>query len=128
MASMIKKTADPYFVKQTAKKEPSYTKFIHQLPCIITRRHFDVEGCHVSFPNRDYGHYGRARQSKAGDRWTLPMIKSLHDEQHTMDEAAFWRGQRINPHLACLIIWGLFTEFGDAAVDPATAIIMAGAF
>jgi hypothetical protein len=120
--------ADP-IPKRGAKKEPDYLGFIASLPCIIERRaDIHIEVAHLSFANRPLGHYGRAKGRKASDRWTLPLCSHQHAEQHRQNEMKFWEEKRINPHLACLVIWGLFTEAGEDAQTEVCDLIYRGSF
>jgi hypothetical protein len=128
MASRIVNQAGAFHIpKRKAMKDSTYATFLHELPCVISRSFSsDIEACHVSFANRELGHFGRGRGTKAADRWQLPMRKEHHDRQHSMDERSFWESHLIDPHLACLILWGLFTEAGMDAVPEARRIIQEG--
>lgn len=137
--------APPDDLQQPAKTKPqkrkSYRDFIRTLPCIITRQH-GVECAHVSFKNEALGASGRGKSQKADDRWTLPLSPALHDQQHRYapsplfyrdyknsnltGEQRFWKDRDIDPHLACLTLWGLFTENPDTAEQRATELIMSG--
>lgn len=128
MASRIVSQGTAFHIpKRKAMKSSDYMGFIHQLPCVITKTDAtDIEGCHISFANPALGHFGRGRGTKASDRWVLPMRQSYHAAQHAMNEEAFWGSFLIDPHLACLILWGLFTEAGMDAVPEARRIIQEG--
>lgn len=116
------------FGKHTAPvKSKPYLEWIHQLPCIVSGQS-PVEAAHVSTANEPTGHTGRAKSNKASDRWVLPLAKHLHDQQHKGAEMEFWKQQGINPHNACLVLWGLFNERGDSAIPQATALIQTGMF
>lgn len=56
------------------------------------------------------------------------MSAYYHRRQHSMNEEAFWREAGIDPHLACVIIFGLFCEAGEDAVDDCRRIIINGDF
>lgn len=129
MSMQIRKDPSAFQVpKRKAVKEKDYLGFIATLPCIVTMKS-GVQVCHLSFSAPEYGHYGRAKGSKAHDRWTLPMAKEMHDKQHSMNERVFWdQHVRINPHVACLVLYGLYNEAGMDALDQAVACIMSGAF
>lgn len=128
--------------QQPAKTKPvkrkTYRDFIKTLPCIITREH-GVECAHVSMKAPALGASGRGKGQKADDRWTLPLSPEMHRMQHEFvpvtlmrgknfvkitGEEAFWRKQGINPHLACLVLWGLYCENPDTAEQRATELIM----
>ncbi|CAJ1391692.1 unnamed protein product [Effrenium voratum] len=96
--------------KDTAPvKERDYLGFIAELPCIIQRTH-PVEVAHLSFAEPAYGHFGRGKARKASDRWCLPLDARLHAAQHSGSEIQFWARHGIDPHLACLVLYGLFNE------------------
>jgi hypothetical protein len=124
---MIKPQGGFSIPKRRAVKSKPYLAWIHELPCLITRQ-YGVQAAHLSFTNRAFGHYGRGRQTKAGDRWVLPLSPRMHDEQHSGSEEAFWSRYGINPHLACVILWGVFSEVGNDGLEEAVAIINAGDF
>lgn len=127
MASMIKPQGGFSMPKRKSAKSGPYLSWLHELPCLITRQ-YGVQAAHLSFTNRAFGHYGRGKGTKAGDRWALPLSAELHDEQHSGSEQAFWHRNGINPHLACVILWGVFSEVGNDGLEEAVAIIMAGEF
>lgn len=106
-----------------AVKRPAYQAWIATLPCIVTRR-TDVQAAHLSFARPDLGHFGRGKGQKASDRWVLPLCVDQHFLQHQGNEEAYWRRLEIDPHLACLILWGLYSELGADATEHATKIIM----
>lgn len=108
--------------KAKAKKERGYLGFLHELPCAATGV-YGVEAAHVSFAAPEYGHYGRAKSSKASDRWALPLSPEAHRRQHSMNERDYWLSVGKNPHELALVIYGLWSEHGDDAIPYATAVI-----
>lgn len=108
--------------KAKPTKSKNYLAFIHLLPCVLTGR-TEVQAAHLSMAAPRYGHYGRAKSSKASDRWVLPLSPVKHRRQHEIGEDLFWRSAGIDPHVLALVIYGLWTEYGDAAEPFATAII-----
>lgn len=122
MAFEIRKSSDPHFVKAKPRKNRDYLSFIHELPCCVTGVR-TVEAAHLSSADTTYGHYGRAKSTKASDRWALPLSPEQHRRQHAGNEMAYWRSVGIDPHLLALIIWGLWSELGEDAVPFAVAII-----
>lgn len=112
--------------KRKPMKDADYLSFIHELPCVVTRAYTDIQACHVSFAAPQYGAYGRGKGQKASDRWVVPMTAAEHIRQHDMNERAFWDLTGLDPHLICLILYGLFCEAGMDAVDDARRIIAGG--
>jgi len=111
--------------KAKAKKKPDYLSFLHSLPCVVTGK-MGVEAAHLSYAAPEYGHYGRGRGTKIGDRWALPLSPEHHRMQHSMNEERYWAGTGINPHVLALTLFGLWSDLGDDAEEYATAIIMKG--
>lgn len=111
--------------KTKPKKNRDYLAFLHTLPCVVTGVH-TVEAAHLSYPELQYGHYGRGKSSKAPDRWALPLSPEQHRRQHNMNEREYWRSVGINPHVLALTIHGLWSDMGDDAQPFAAAIINQG--
>lgn len=115
--------------KRKAKKEPDYLAFIRTLPCIVTRRQESwIQAAHLSYADRSYGHYGRGRGTKAPDRWALPLSEEQHRIQHGMNERTFWETAGINPHVACLVIWGLWSDAHEEVHDEVVQLILRNGF
>ena len=109
--------------KRTAPiKRKTYRDWIGTLPCIVTGT-TPVEAAHISTANLSYGHLGRGKGAKASDRWCLPLSPEKHAEQHQMKEIKFWNQQGIDPYLAALTLYALWTDLGDDATDIAQQII-----
>lgn len=115
----------PFSKTTKAVKRPAYLTWIRTLPCVVTKRS-DVQAAHLSFFRPDLGHFGRGMSQKASDRWCLPLCVEQHLLQHAGNEQAYWRRHGIDPHLACLVLWGLFSELGADATDEAGKIITKG--
>lgn len=114
-------------IQPTPKTKPvkskDYLSFIHLLPCVVSGVH-EVQAAHISFAALRYGHFGRGKSTKAHDRWCLPLSAACHAKQHSMNEQDYWRSVGIDPHLLCLIIWGLFCDMGNDAEHFAASIIL----
>jgi hypothetical protein len=106
-------------------KAKSYLDFIRGLPCLISHA-YGVEAAHLSAANQKYGHMGRAKSSKASDRFALPLCPQMHREQHAFKggELAFWKSEHINPYDAANALWGAYQERGTAAHDWAVRMIL----
>lgn len=125
MAQQLAKSAQPYYLtKSKPKKNGNYIAFLHKLPCVMTGSRRDIEAAHLSFASPRHGHYGRAKATKAPDRWALPLSREEHSRQHAMSESEYWAGR--DPHLIALTIYGLWSDLGDDAEPFAEAIIYQG--
>lgn len=123
MAFQFRKTFPLQVGKDTRPvKAPDYFGFIHELPCIITKS-TPIEAAHVNYPNKAAGAFGRGLSGKASDRWCLPLSPAMHRAQHDMNEKRFWEIHNIDPHFACLVLWGLYCERGYNAVAIAQSLI-----
>lgn len=112
--------------RRRAEKKPAYLAFIHTLPCCVTGR-TGVQAAHLSFADPWYGHYGRARGTKAPDLFALPLSPEEHSKSHSMNEERYWLEIGINPHELALTLWGIWSNYDEyEATERATARILAG--
>ena len=122
MGYRIAKTAVPYFPKAKQRKNSDFLAFIRKLPCAVTGK-YGVEAAHVSFANPEYGSYGRSKTQKVADLFALPLSQEEHRRQHSMSEREYWNETGINPHLLCLKLFAVWSNYGDEAQPFAEAII-----
>lgn len=107
-------------------KRKTYISWLHTLPCAVTGCN-GIEASHVSFANGWYGHYGRARGTKAPDLFAIPLSVAEHARAHSMNEQVYWALVGIDPHLLGLTLWGIFSNYDEhEATERASARIMAG--
>ncbi|MBO0141455.1 DUF968 domain-containing protein [Agrobacterium sp. Ap1] len=112
--------------KRRPAKRGNYLAWLHSLPCVVTGRN-DVQAAHVSFAAPWHGHYGRARGTKAPDRFALPVCASEHARQHNMSESAFWDSVGINPHELANTLFGIWSDYDEQeATSRATSRILSG--
>lgn len=112
--------------KRRPAKRSDYLSWLHSLPCCVTGRN-DVEAAHVSFSQTWYGHYGRARGTKAPDLFALPLCKSEHGRQHGMNEREYWLSAGIDPHLLGITLWAIYSNYDvHEATERGGSRIMAG--
>ena len=125
MAFEIPKHPEAFVIpKRRPEKKPQYLMFIRVLPCCVTGR-YGVEAAHLSTADPIYGHYGRAKGTKASDRWVLPLNPDEHRRQHSGNEMAYWQSVGVNPHELALVLHGIWTDYDEnTAIDRATARIM----
>lgn len=104
-------------------KRKGYLSWLHELPCVVTGT-MPVEAAHISTQNLSYGHLGRAKGTKASDRWALPLSPSEHRKQHAGNETLYWQMRGIDPYIVALSLYGLYCDLGPDATDIATQIIL----
>lgn len=122
MASRIAPRPIQAVTKHAPVKSPSYLAFIRQLPCVVTGRR-PAQAAHVSYQAEHYGARGRGKSQKVSDRFALPLCEEEHRIQHTMNERAYWEKRGIDPHIVCLVLWGLYHERGSDGLDLAEKAI-----
>lgn len=128
MAMRIASSGVSILHTKAVKREnrPAYRAWIKTLPCVITRQ-YGVDAAHLSTMRDEVGHFGRGKSQKADDTWCLPLCRSEHDRQGAMRETEYWRQRGVDPYLACLTLFRLFTIHDtDVATELATKIIMKG--
>ncbi len=123
MAFRINKPATENFPKAKSKKNASFLDFVRQLPCCVTGR-YGVEAAHLSYANPRYGHYGRARGTKASDIWALPLCPEEHRIQHSGSEVTYWSEVGENPHSLAVVLWAIYSQYGDEGTPFAVSAIM----
>lgn len=123
LAAFQREEAPP---KSRPKKRDGYLAFIRQLPCAVTGQ-YGVEAAHVSYASPMHGHWGRAKGTKAPDRFALPLCPSSHRAQHSGNERAFWEMHGIDPHSLANTLFGIWMDYDEAeAITRCTARINQG--
>jgi len=125
--AMINRPAEAFsFPKKRPEKRKDYLSWLHTLPCCITGQ-YGVEAAHTSTAEPFYGHWGRAKGTKAPDIFALPLSSAMHLESHSGNEVEWWRGKGINPWVLALTLWGIYSMYDELeATDRATARIISG--
>lgn len=96
-----------------AVKKRSHLDFVKRLPCVCCvadRGDASITGCdpmHLRAGSQLHGKEPTGAQQKPDDRWSLPGCRRHHEQQHGMNEMAFWGMYRVDPHLLALVLWGL---------------------
>lgn len=97
--------------RQPREKKESHLIFIRRLPCPcclvggVYRRADDA--AHVRAASSFHGKQPTGMSEKPHDRFTLPLCRGHHDEQHAGAELVFWSRYGIDPFLLALVLWGL---------------------
>lgn len=128
MAFEIRKYSDTAFTapKGKPKKSKPYLHWLHALPCCVSGR-YGVQAAHISFKRPFFGHYGRAKGTKAPDLFALPLHPDEHAKQHSMNEEEYWQQTGIEPHPLANALWAIYSAYpeGEATIK-ATARINQG--
>jgi hypothetical protein len=120
----ILRPATAFSLTSTRQKHPrvinrNHVSFIHKLPCIVCGTRRNIEAAHVKMGNPLYGK-SEGGTLRPNDSFVVPLCASHHDEQHGMNEAAFWNALDIDPLALAL---ALFDSTGDE--ERAESIIRA---
>lgn len=114
------------FPKKRPSKEKGYLAWIHTLPSCVSGI-MGVEAAHTSTANPWYGHYGRAKGTKAPDIFALPLTMMEHQESHRGNEEEWWARRGVNPHELALTLWAIYSMYEEyEATQRATARILQG--
>lgn len=125
MAFRIPYQGELTLTKAKPVKRGTYLQWIRQLPCCVTGTR-PVEAAHLSTARPELGHFGRGKQQKASDRWTLPMSPDEHRRSHDIGEHKYWFRQGVDPYTLCLVLHGLWSDYGPDATEHAERIILRG--
>lgn len=118
-------TFDPIPKRRPAKRG-DYLSWLHTLPCCVTGENI-VQAAHVSYAAPWHGHYGRAKGTKAPDRFALPLSPSEHSRQHATSEESYWISVGIIPHELANTLFGIFSDYEPfEATERATSRILSG--
>ena len=89
--------ATAFSVASTKQKRPrvedvQHLKFIRTLHCCICGKP-DPDPAHIRSANAIYGKRETGGQEKASDKWTVPLCREHHDEQHAAIDRAGPKGR-----------------------------------
>lgn len=73
-----------------------YLCWLHTKPCCLTGL-TPVDAAHIRYGNEFYDKRPTGMGEKPDDKWCLPVVRSKHTEQHSMNEQEFWRKHNIDP-------------------------------
>lgn len=83
-------------LKRPRVKDDAHLAFIRTLKCCICGNPH-VEAAHIRSANGLYGKRETGGQEKASDKWTVPLCRAHHDEQHKENEILWWASKGIDP-------------------------------
>jgi hypothetical protein len=92
--------------KEPRIEDPGHLKAVRRLPCIVCGKHGLSDAAHIRSGSLVHKKRHTGFGEKPDDKWTLPLCRDHHREQHSMNELAFWRLYRINPFAAAKRLYG----------------------
>jgi hypothetical protein len=98
-----------------------HLKFVRNLPCLISGERKNVDAAHVRYVDHRFGKRMTGGSEKPDDKWTVPLRRDLHEEQHGGNERAFWQRHGVDPVAVAAALWAVS---GD---DDAAEVVIAEA-
>lgn len=82
--------------KRQRDHDKQHLDWIRTLPCVITGER-PVDAAHIRYADPVYGKREVGKAEKPDDKWTVPLVRRKHDEQHSMSERIFWARHGLDP-------------------------------
>ena len=82
--------------KRSREHDKVHLAWIRTLPCVITGNR-PVDPAHIRYADPIYGKRETGKAEKPDDRWTVPLSRKKHDEQHSGNERLFWARYGLDP-------------------------------
>lgn len=95
--------------RRPRERDKGHLAYLHDLVCAICGKR-PVEAAHLRSPAPRYGKKATGMQEKPSDKWSLPLCREHHAEQHNGNELEFWERYRIDPFL---VATALHNSTGD---------------
>lgn len=92
--------------RQPRVEDPAHLAAIRRLPCIVCRKPGPNDAAHIRSGSLFYNKRRTGFGEKPDDKWTLPLCRADHDEQHRGNELVFWRRHGINPFREAIRLYG----------------------
>jgi hypothetical protein len=90
--------------RQPRKNHPKHLKWVTTLPSLV-RGTGRVDPAHIRYPEPLFAKPGVGKAEKPDDMWVVPLHRSEHDVQHSMNERQYWAKQGINPLVIAALLW-----------------------
>jgi hypothetical protein len=107
--------------KRPRVEDGTHLKWIRTLSCLVTGRKDGIEAAHVRYPDPRYGKLHTGLGEKPSDKWTVPLHRDVHREQHQDNEREWWTEKRIDPVAIAAALWGATgdDELGELILEQA---------
>jgi hypothetical protein len=79
--------------------------FIRRLPCCICGT-YGSDPAHIRAASILFGKRETGGAEKPSDKWTVPLCRVHHDEQHAGNELTWWASKGIDPFGLALSLYG----------------------
>jgi len=88
--------------KQPREKDEKHLNYIRSLPCCICGG-IDVDAAHIRIGSIGHGKRNTGMQEKPSDKWTVPLCRHHHEEQHKAgNELKWWASKGVDPFMLAM--------------------------
>lgn len=81
--------------RQPREEDPAYLAYIRTLSCLVCLRSGPSDPAHLRSASLQYAKRLTGMGEKPDDKWTLPLCRPHHDEQHRQNELSWWASKGI---------------------------------
>ena len=112
----IRPTGEGLRQRSPQRKDRPHLDWLKTLPCCVTGQEQAIDPAHVRYADPDYGKRQTGGAEKSDDCYAVPLCRTEHDRQHSMNEQEYWRQVGIDPLLLAV---KLFAASGNDAAGRA---------
>ena len=107
--------------RQPRVRDERHLRFIRTLACLATGRAEDVDAAHIRFSDMRFGKRETGKGERPDDKWTVPLSRDQHADQHRGSERKFWERHGIDPLRIAQELYSVSgdTEAGEAIIRRA---------
>lgn len=100
--------------RQPRIRDERHLKWIRTLPCLIGGTTEAVEAAHIRYSDVVFGKRETGKGERPDDRWTVPLSRDQHADQHRHGEKSWWGLKGINPLSVAQALWECSGDTGAA--------------
>ena len=90
--------------REPRQKDLKRLAWLRTQPCVVCGWPPRSEAAHIRVGSINHGKRYTGMAEKPSDKWTVPLCKKHHDEQHSMNEMKFWALYRIDPFMLAITL------------------------
>lgn len=83
--------------RQPRQTDAEHLKWIRTLSCLVSGTTREVEAAHIRFSDGLLGKRLTGKGERPDDRWTVPLARDQHADQHRHGERRWWELKGIDP-------------------------------
>ena len=92
-------------LRQPREENPAYLAYVRTLPCVICARPGPNDPAHIRSAALQYGKRSTGMAEKPDDKWTLPLCRTHHEDQHRNNELDWWKRMGIDPFALAMSLY-----------------------